>query len=141
MTNFKDLIKGVNTESITAKILGVTLEKNDRGAFLKFFARINGQDVPFRLSRKADNTSEIEAVESFVKNFQKGDYNIAASEVRIKGETYETVDGVKGEYKESYISVPYLSNITFMGESYLLTVKKEEFDLLAMENAANEWKK
>ena len=141
MTNFKDLVKGINPASITGKILGLNVDKNERGIYLKFFIRMNGQEVPFRLSRKADNVSEIEAVEKFVKDFQKGDYNIADCEIRIKGESYETQDGSKGEYKESYISVPYLSSLSFLGENYVMTVKKEEFDLLAMENAANEWKK
>lgn len=140
---FKDLIKraDLTPASITCKILGVTTESNERGIWLKFTARVNGCDIKFQLNRKVDNTDEVAKVKDFEANFRKGDYNLTDCEVRIAGETYNDSEGKIQVYKHNIVSIPYLSNIDFLGENYIKEVKQEEFELASLEAQANAWRK
>ena len=124
---------GVNTNSITGKIGGVNVSKNEHHVVLSFFIRIKGIDVPFKLIRTKDNTEECKAIDEFKTNFQKGDYILLNCEVRQKGATYTSEDGKTGMYKDSYIAVPYLSSMNFAGESYILDAKRDEVELAKLE--------
>jgi hypothetical protein len=140
---FKQLIKkaDITPASITCKILSVTTESNERGIWLKFTARVNGYDIKFQLNRKADNVDEIAKVKEFEANFRKGDYNLTDCEVRVAGETYTDTEGKLQVYKSNIISIPYLSNIDFLGENYIRETKLEEFELASLEAQANAWRK
>ena len=141
-SNYRGLIEslGINPNSVTVKILGVTVSSFKETTLLSFFSRIKGTDVQFSITRKSNNAELVAELKDFEANFKEGDYNITGCEIRVKGESYTLEDGTTGVYKIDAISIPYVSNIRYLGADYVAKFKQEALDDMAREFQAMSFK-
>jgi hypothetical protein len=122
---------GLSTDSVIARIEGVLKSVSDNGTWFSMVMQVlvNGkfETFPTKLNAGTGNADYIKQCEDFFANFQKGDYQVTNLNIRVKGETWESEDGKsKGTYGASYINIPFTSDMLFMGETAVLTMKQQE---------------
>jgi hypothetical protein len=121
---------GLTTDSVTAKIEGVTRSKGEKGTWFIMVAMILIDNIfhPFvcKLNAGAANDEYIKQCEEFFNSFKAGDYVLTNLQLRVKGETWEDDEGNKGVYESNYISIPFISDMLYLGSDTVYKTKEQE---------------
>ncbi len=125
---------GCSTDSFSATIGAVTKS----GSWYTFVANVitkANRIEPFicKVNAGSKDADYVAKVEEFFAGFKAGDYILSNVSIREKGETWhDEANATEGVYKESYISVPYISNILALGNGAIMNTKKDEAKLARM---------
>ena len=117
----------LSTDNFSATIGAVSKSSN----WYTFVANVVKQDNTIeqfvcKLNAGKDNEAYIKQTDDFFASFKPGDYMLTNVQLRQAGETWSDEAGTEGTYKESYISVPFTSNMLALGENAVLNNKRKE---------------
>lgn len=124
---------GLTSDAITARIESVTKSGNWY-IFVGNILTIANKFESFvmKLNAGENNEDYIKETETFFSTFKPGDYLLSNVQVRQAGETWNDESGNSGQYKESYICVPFTSNMLFLGSDSVYNTRKRESDYAKM---------
>lgn len=131
---------GLSKDAIIARIEGVNKSVSDMGTWFTFVAYVlvNGkfETLTCKLNAGKNRESHVTAVNEFFTNFKAGDYQLTNLGIRVEGETWEDEEGNKVVYKQSYINVPFPSDMIYLGENTVENLKAKEAKFKRMEREA-----
>src|SRR4030043_1961754 len=133
---------GLACDAMTVTIGGFTKSSNEKtgNVYTAVLSVINKQNKIEQFVGKVfagkGNTEHIESTNEYFKSFKAGDYVLQNVNLHVKGEHWDGIDKddkpISGIYSDSFIGIPFVSNILLLGDNAIMTNKENEIKLAKM---------